>query len=566
MGHRRRLSLLSLLASAIPAAAQQPVISPNGVVNAASYLSPPAIGSALQVQSLATIQGQNLAPGVFTAAPPYPKTLGGTTVTFDGVPAPLFYVSPTQINLQVPSSLPSDLFSTGLTTEIAQVPVVVQTASGASDPQSVGVTFVGPGTFTLDGSGCGQGAILNVKADGSVSVNSPQNSASPGDALEIFATGLGSPNVYVADGYPAPSQPTPGYTDPWYNNRISYGSPVTIGRQGGTGTIYDWYWGSITAPGLVSVDQVNTPVPDIEGCAVPLQTLGGPLASQAVLVSIHNGGGACVDPPPQSFGQIAAQRTVFLNSSQPETDVVTASFESAPWLQKPSSYPPQIYPPYSWSTLTLTNPPPQQQPCPIPGDTFPDIGAVAVQPQGSGPVQATTDSSGGQLLYTATLPSGTLQGGSLQITAAGSGSIGPFQTTLSLGSPIQITSSFPAGTAVNLLAPFPITWTGGDSTEVVIVTLVKKTGELQDQSVTTSTLASTQSVVWQPELTPPIGCCGTPNVPVSPFSFPGHELQIIIDVAPASGVGSFSAPGLTLGGTQTWGYEYRFTGLTEQGN
>ncbi len=51
-----------------------------------------------------------------------------------------------------------------------------------------------------------------------------------------------------------------------------------------------------------------------------------------------------------------------------------------------------------------------------------------------------------------------------------------------------------------------------------------------------------------------------------PFGLAGHELQIIIDVAPVAGPGSFSAPGLTYGGNQNWTYEYRFTGLTEKGN
>ena len=44
-----------------------------------------------------------------------------------------------------------------------------------------------------------------------------------------------------------------------------------------------------------------------------------------------------------------------------------------------------------------------------------------------------------------------------------------------------------------------------------------------------------------------------------PFS-PG-ALDIIVDVVPASALPTFSVPGLTSGVTQTWMYEYRFTGL-----
>jgi hypothetical protein len=146
--------------------------------------------------------------------------------------------------------------------------------------------------------------------------------------------------------------------------------------------------------------------------------------------------------------------------------------------------------------------------------------------------------------------------------------IGSFQTTVAVGSPIQITSQFSGGSSVDLRSPFAINWTGGDSSEVVTVTLVKKSGFLQDQYVYTTVPAVDHGVVWQPETI----CCMTgPNGnPVStvktPFAFPGHELQVIVDVAPAAGAESFSAPGLTLGGTQTWGYQYRFTGLKEKGN
>jgi len=54
--------------------------------------------------------------------------------------------------------------------------------------------LVGPlGVFTQDTSGCGQAVAYNVHADGSVSLNTPQNSLDPGkDAgLTFFLTGLG---------------------------------------------------------------------------------------------------------------------------------------------------------------------------------------------------------------------------------------------------------------------------------------------------------------------------------------------------------------------------------------
>ncbi|HUE21852.1 MAG TPA: hypothetical protein VMQ86_09230, partial [Bryobacteraceae bacterium] len=52
---------LSLGLAAFPALAQQPVINPNGVVNAASYVPSPEDGHALAPGSIATVFGQNLA-------------------------------------------------------------------------------------------------------------------------------------------------------------------------------------------------------------------------------------------------------------------------------------------------------------------------------------------------------------------------------------------------------------------------------------------------------------------------------------------------------------------------
>ena len=99
-----------------------PQISAGGIVNAGSYAQP------ISPQSIAAIFGTNLA-ATTTSAPslPLPTTLGGTSVTVNGIKVPLFYVSPNQINIQVPSSL---TYSQSLTA----LSVVVSTAAGSSAP------------------------------------------------------------------------------------------------------------------------------------------------------------------------------------------------------------------------------------------------------------------------------------------------------------------------------------------------------------------------------------------------------------------------------------------------
>src|SRR5260370_31312990 len=89
-----RLALASL-ALASTATAQ---ITIGAVTNGASFAA-----NGLSPGSIATIFGTNLATSVAGAASiPLPLTLGGATVTVNGVKAPLYYASPTQINLQIP--------------------------------------------------------------------------------------------------------------------------------------------------------------------------------------------------------------------------------------------------------------------------------------------------------------------------------------------------------------------------------------------------------------------------------------------------------------------------------
>jgi uncharacterized protein (TIGR03437 family) len=88
--------LLLLLAVAAEAQLQKPII--RRVANAASYSTADSAAG-----SIATIFGTNLAASTETATTvPLPTSLGGTRVSFGSVAVYLFYVSPSQINFQVP--------------------------------------------------------------------------------------------------------------------------------------------------------------------------------------------------------------------------------------------------------------------------------------------------------------------------------------------------------------------------------------------------------------------------------------------------------------------------------
>jgi uncharacterized protein (TIGR03437 family) len=103
------------------------------VANAASGVS-----SGTPAGSIFALYGQNLAPTLASAAKvPLPGSLLSTSVTVNGETAPLFYVSQTQINAQMPWDIQSGVAN-----------VVVNTASGMSN--TVAVTVPGaavPGVF-----------------------------------------------------------------------------------------------------------------------------------------------------------------------------------------------------------------------------------------------------------------------------------------------------------------------------------------------------------------------------------------------------------------------------------
>ena len=129
------------------------------------------------------------------------SSLAGTRVLFDGIPAPLLYVSPTQINAVVPYGLNSP--TTAMT---------VERGDALAGPVEMPVAAAAPAIFTANGSGRGQAAAINQ--DGAF--NSVANPAPRGSIITFFATGLGLVTPPVADGavsplslpLPAPQLPT----------------------------------------------------------------------------------------------------------------------------------------------------------------------------------------------------------------------------------------------------------------------------------------------------------------------------------------------------------------------
>ena len=162
------------------------IVSPAGTpvvlaITSAASLQP----SAVSPGEIVTIFGNGIGPvnpptgTAFTptASGTVPTTLANVSITFNGVAAPLIFVSQDQINAIVPYEVAGQ----------TSVPVVVTNNGTTSASFTAPVVAVAPAIFALSENGSGQGAIENSDA----SVNGTANPAAPGSIISIYATGEG---------------------------------------------------------------------------------------------------------------------------------------------------------------------------------------------------------------------------------------------------------------------------------------------------------------------------------------------------------------------------------------
>jgi uncharacterized protein (TIGR03437 family) len=186
-----------------------PTTTSESIVSSASGLGNGSGNGAVSPGGIYTIYdipgAPNLGPGGSNATQyvtngPYDAygylatTLAGVTVTFDGVPAPLFLSWGQQLNVQVPFEIAGKK-----TTQ-----VVVNYLGSAGAPVTVPVLAVQPALYTS----CGGSVCARNLADGTI--NSAQHPAAPGTYVELYGTGVGVLSYMFPTGQGAPAPPA-GY-------------------------------------------------------------------------------------------------------------------------------------------------------------------------------------------------------------------------------------------------------------------------------------------------------------------------------------------------------------------
>ena len=191
-----------------------------------------------------------------------PTNVGGTSVYFNGVLAPVLYASANQVAAVAPF---------GIVGSLAQMYVQYQNVTSA--PFNLSVASQIPAIFTLNGSGTGQAAAIDNK-DGSI--NGAARPAKVGDFVQLYITGAGQTSTSGTDGLiNAAPLPVPIAT-----------VKVTIGGQ----TANVNFAGG--APGAVAgVIQVNAQIPSgiTVGGTVPVVVQVGASNSQpGVTIAVTN--------------------------------------------------------------------------------------------------------------------------------------------------------------------------------------------------------------------------------------------------------------------------------------
>jgi uncharacterized protein (TIGR03437 family) len=408
------------------------------VQNNYSFILPGLPNYGIAPGSLFIVKGTNLATNSTpvlqsSAAPGLPTTLNGASisVTVGGTTTTpgIYYTSTGQLAAVLPSNTP-----------------------------------VGTGTITVTNSGQASTAApivvvqsalgLDVATDASVNYFSQSASASPGQTIILWGSGVGADTSNDDKTYPMKQ-----------DNLTNIPMQVYIGGI----PVTPLYRGRSQFPG---VDQVNVVIPSNVpvGCGVSVVAVSGNIVSNSITLPVAQGGGACSDPTSatnpgllQSLTGKAKVSFGFLEILQStEVTAATGKTTSNEAFAGFFSYPGAAF-------LAAANA----------GASTPSIGScviiggggVGLTPTGLDPGTVTVNGGGTPTTTLQTISSepgdffamisaipGT--GAAYTFTASGGKDVGAFNTTLNFPTPLVWTNQSSI-TTVNRAQGQTVTWTGG---------------------------------------------------------------------------------------------------------
>ena len=217
----------------------QPVINNGGIVNAASF----AAGEPVSPGSYISIFGVGLSDTTnFASYLPLPLNIDLVNVSFDvpsagiSLPGNLIYVSPQQVNVQVPWELQ------GQTSVLVKVRIDYSFGNLITLP----LTAAAPGIYQYTESGTGKTLAAALDPGANNALIGTRHPATRGSTISIYANGLGPVTNQPASGSPANGQNL---------SHTTLTPTVTIGGQNANVSF------SGLAPGFPGLYQVNATVP-----------------------------------------------------------------------------------------------------------------------------------------------------------------------------------------------------------------------------------------------------------------------------------------------------------------
>jgi uncharacterized protein (TIGR03437 family) len=248
-----------------------PSIQPGGIITATDFGGAQAAAPGSWIE----IYGTNLASdtrGWKTSdfsGNKAPTSLDGTYVTIDGTPAYVAYISPTQVNVQVPS---------GITASPATV--TVTSGVGTSAPYDIPLNLTQPGLLAPPSFKVGgKQYVVALFPDGTYVAPTgaiagvTSKPAKVGDTITLYGVGFGPVTPDVPAGQIAPSTPN-ALSAPF---QIFFGNtPAPLAYAG-------------LAPGIVGLYQFNVVVPNVAASnAVPVSiNLKGNVGTQTLYTAVQ---------------------------------------------------------------------------------------------------------------------------------------------------------------------------------------------------------------------------------------------------------------------------------------